>query len=110
MGFGDYNIQQGNGRKEKLGEVKHGVRKDQLDSKYQALFDAYDTNKDGTLETEELDGIFKGLQSFAGSDRVLDANENALVKSIFAEQVNIQNADFQGFVKSVSDASAEILS
>ena len=110
MGFGDYNIQQGNGRKEKLGEVKHGVRKDQLDSKYQALFDAYDTNKDGTLETEELDGIFKGLQSFAGSDRVLDANENALVKSIFAEQVNIQNVDFQGFVKSVSDASAAILS
>ena len=110
MGFGDYNIQQGNGRKEKLGEVKHGVRKDQLDSKYQALFDAYDTNKDGTLETEELDGIFKGLQSFAGSDRVLDANENAQVKSIFAEQVNIKDVDFQGFVKSVSDASAEILS
>ena len=110
MGFGDYNIQQGNGHKEKLGDIKHGVRKEQLDNKYQALFDAYDANKDGTLEAEELDNIFKGLQNFAGSDRVLDANENALVKSIFAEQVNIQDVDFQGFVKSVSDASAAILS
>ena len=110
MGFGDYNIQQGNGRKEKLGDIKHGVRKEQLDNKYQALFDAYDANKDGTLEAEELDNIFKGLQNFAGSDNVLDANENAQVKSIFAEQVNIQDVDFQGFVKSVSDASATILS
>ena len=110
MGFGDYNIQQGNGRKEKLGDIKHGVRKEQLDSKYKALFDAYDANKDGTLEAEELDNIFKGLQSFAGSDNVLDANENAQVKSIFAEQVNIQDVDFQGFVKSVSDASATIFS
>ena len=110
MGFGDYNIQHSDGRKEKLGDIKHGVRKEQLDSKYQALFDAYDTNKDGTLEAEELDNIFKGLQNFAGSDRVLDANENAQVKSIFAEQLNIQDVDFQGFVKSVSDASAEILS
>lgn len=109
MGFGDYNIQQGNGRKEKLGDIKHGVRKEQLDSKYQALFDAYDANKDGTLEAEELDNIFKGLQNFAGSDNVLDTNENAQVKSIFAEQVNIQDVDFQGFVKSVSDASADII-
>ena len=110
MGFGDYNIQHSDGRKEKLGDIKHGVRKEQLDSKYQALFDAYDANKDGTLEAEELDNIFKGLQNFAGSDRVLDANENTQVKSIFAEQLNIQDVDFQGFVKSVSDASAEILS
>ncbi len=74
----------------------------------QNLFDAYDTNKDGTLETEELDGIFKGLQRFAGSDRVFDTNENTQVKSIFAKQLNIQDADFQGFVKSVSEASAAI--
>ena len=109
MGIGDFfvNIK---GKNEQLNNVKHGVRKDQVDKKYHNLFDAYDTNQDGTLEANELEGIFKGLQNFAGSDRVLDSSENAQVKSIFAEQANIQDADFQGFVKSVSDASAEIVS
>ncbi len=110
MGFGDYNIQHSNGRKEKLGDVKHGVRRDQLDSKYQALFDAYDTNQDGTLETDEINVIFGGLNKFAGVDKTLDSVENAQVTSVFAEQLNMQDVDFQGFVKSVSDASAEILS
>ena len=109
MGIGDFFVKI-KGKNEQLNNVKHGVRKDQVDKKYHNLFDAYDTNQDGTLEANELEGIFKGLQNFAGSDRVLNSSENAQVKSIFAEQVNIQDADFQGFVKSVSDASAEIVS
>lgn len=107
MDFSKFWLQSNNG-KEQIGEIKQGIRREQIDAKLQNLFDAYDTNKDGTLETEELDGIFKGLQRFAGSDRVFDTNENTQVKSIFAKQLNIQDADFQGFVKSVSEASAAI--
>ena len=107
MGFNEFWLNL-NGKKQQLGDVKHGVRKEQVDQKFHNLFDAYDVNQDGTLEEEELTGIFKGLSKFAGADKVLDAKENAQVKSVFSQQVNIQDADFQGFVKSISDASADI--
>jgi len=42
-------IQNNNGKKEQVGGIKHGVRKEQVDKKYHNLFDAYDVNKDGTL-------------------------------------------------------------
>lgn len=109
MGFNEFWLNL-NGKKQQVGDVKHGVRKNQVDQKFHNLFDAYDANQDGTLEKEELTGIFKGLSKFAGADKVLDAKENAQVKSVFSQQVNIQDADFQGFVKSISDASAEIKS
>ena len=107
MGFNEFWLNL-NGKKQQIGDVKHGVRKEQVDQKFHNLFDAYDANQDGTLEEEELTGIFKGLSKFAGADKVLDAKENAQVKSVFSQQVNIQDADFQGFVKSISDASADI--
>ena len=110
MGFGDYNIQQGNGRKEKLGDIKHGIRREQIDAKLQNLFDTYDDNKDGCLEKSELDTIFQHLADFAGEDKTLDSVENGQINSQFKEKMNIENADFMGFVKSVSDASATILS
>lgn len=109
MGFNEFWLNL-NGKKQQIGDVKHGVRKEQVDQKFHNLFDAYDVNQDGTLEEEELTGIFKGLSKFAGADKVLDAKENAQVKSVFSQQVNIQDADFQGFVKSISDASADIKS
>ena len=109
MGFGDYNIQQGNGRKEKLGDIKHGIRREQIDAKLQNLFDAYDDNKDGCLEKSELDTIFQHLADFAGEDKTLDSVENGQINSQFKEKMNIENANFMGFVKSVSTASADII-
>lgn len=108
MGFGDFQLNN-NGKKEVLQNAKNGVRKEQVDKKFHNLFDAYDANKDGTLETNELNEIFNGLSSFAGDDKVLDTAENQLARSVFAEKMNLQNADFMGFVKSVSTASADII-
>ena len=109
MGFGDFQLNN-NGKKEVLQNAKNGVRKEQVDKKFHNLFDAYDKNMDGTLETNELNEIFNGLSSFAGDDKVLDTAENQLVQSVFAEKMKLQNADFMGFVKSVSTASADIVS
>ena len=102
-------LQFNNGKKEQLSETKHGVRKEQVDKKFHNLFDAYDANQDGTLEDEELSGIFKGLTKFAGADKTLDASENKQVASLFANQAGIEDADFMGFVKSVSKASEDII-
>ena len=108
MGFNDFWINN-NGKKEHLNNAKHGVRKEQVDEKFHNLFDAYDANGDGTLESEELSGIFKGLTKFAGADKTLDAAENKQVASLFANQVGIQDADFMGFVRSVSKATEDIV-
>lgn len=109
MGLSDFWLQFNNGKKEQLNDTKHGVRKEQVDKKFYNLFDAYDANNDGTLEENEVQTLFHHLKNFAG-DNVLDSTENLKAKSIFADQVNINDADFQGFVKSVSDASADIIS
>lgn len=108
MGFGDFQLNNNN-KKEVLQNAKKGVRREQVDKKFHNLFDTYDANKDGTLETNELNEIFNGLSSFAGDDKVLDTAENQLARSVFAEKMNLQNADFMGFVKSVSTASADII-
>lgn len=109
MSFNDFWINN-NGKKEQLNNAKHGVRKEQMDKKFYNLFDAYDANGDGTLETEELEGLFTGLTKFSGGDKTLDMTENKQVASLFANKVGIKDADFMGFVKSVSDASEEIVS
>ena len=70
MGFNGFWINN-NGKKEVLNNAKHGVRKEQVDQKFHNLFDAYDVNGNGTLENEELGGIFKGLTKFAGADKTL---------------------------------------
>lgn len=108
MGFNDFWINN-NGKKEHLNNAKHGVRKDQMDKKFHNLFDAYDANGDETLETKELDGVFKGLTKFAGADKTLDSTENKQVASLFANQAGIQDADFMGFVRSVSKATENIV-
>lgn len=108
MGFNDFWINN-NGKKEHLNNAKHGVRKEQVDKKFHNLFDAYDANGDETLETEELDGVFKGLTKFAGADKTLDATENKQVASLFENQAGIEDADFMGFVKSISTASEDIV-
>lgn len=108
MGFNDFWIHN-NGKKERLSDTKHGVRKDQIDQKFQNLFDAYDVNQDGTLEGNELAGIFKSLNAFAGADKILDKTENNLISSIFKNEAGIEDTDFQGFVKALSDASEEII-
>ena len=109
MGLGDFWLQFNNGKKEQLNDTKHGVRKEQVDKKFHNLFDAYDLNNDGTLEENEVQTIFGHLKNFAG-DNVLDSAENLKAKSVFAEQVNMQDVDFQGFVKSISDATSNIIS
>lgn len=108
MGFNDFWIHN-NGKKERLSDPKHGVRKDQIDQKFQNLFDAYDVNQDGILEGNELAGIFKSLKAFAGADKILDKTENNLISSIFKNEAVIEDTDFQGFVKALSDASEEII-
>lgn len=110
MGLGDFWLQFNNGKKQQLNDAKHGVRKEQVDSKFHNLFDIYDENGDGTLETNELEGIFKGIKKFAGADKILNSSENIQAKSIFAQQTNIEDADFQGFVQSISTASEDIVS
>ena len=109
MGLNEFWLKFNNGKKEQLNDTKHGVRKEQVDKKFHNLFDAYDANNDGTLEENELQTIFGHLKNFAG-DNVLDSAENLKAKSIFADQVNMQDVDFQGFVKSVSDATSNIIS
>lgn len=108
MGFSDFWINN-NGKKEHLNNTKHGVRKEQVDEKFHNLFDVYDTNGDGTLENEELGGVFKGLTKFAGADKTLDSAENKQVASLFENQVGIKDVDFMGFVRSVSQASENIV-
>ena len=108
MDFGKFWLQSNNG-KEQIGEIKQGIRREQIDAKLQNLFDAYDDNKDGCLEKSELDTIFQHLADFAGEDKTLDSVENGQINSQFKEKMNIENADFMGFVKSVSTASADII-
>ena len=109
MGLGDFWLQFNNGKKEQLKYAKHGVRKEQLDSKFQNLFDAFDVNKDGTLENNELETIANWTKKLSNEDNVLNSNENIQAKSVFSEQINIQDADFQGFVQSLSKASEDIV-
>lgn len=109
MGLSDFKLNN-NGKNEQLQNAKNGVRKEQVDKKFHNLFDAYDTNKDGTLETSELNEINKNLNTFAGVDKILDNEENdILVTSLFTSKMDIQNTDFMGFLKSVSAASADII-
>ena len=65
---------------------KNGVRKEQVNKKFHNLFDAYDANKDGTLETNELNEIFNGLSSFAGNDKVLDTAEHQLAQAFLQKK------------------------
>lgn len=108
MGFNGFWINN-NGKKEVLNNAKHGVRKEQVDQKFHNLFDAYDVNGNGTLENEELGGIFKGLTKFAGADKTLDATENKQIANLFANQAGIEDADFMGFVRSISKATEDIV-
>ncbi len=110
MGFESFWLQFNNGKKEQLGDAKSGIRKEQVDKKFHNLFDAYDTNQSEVLESGELEGIFRTLSVYAGNDKILDNTENQLITSIFGANTNIKDIDFQGFVKSVSVASADILS
>lgn len=107
MDFGKFWLQSNNG-KEQIGEIKQGIRREQVDAKLQNLFDAYDANKDGCLEKSEIDTIFQHLADFAGEDKILDSVENGQINSQL-KKINIENADFMGFVKSVSTASADII-
>ena len=107
MDFGKFWLQSNNG-KEQIGEIKQGIRREQIDTKLQNLFDAYDANKDGCLEKSEIDTIFQHLADFAGEDKTLDSVENGQINSQL-KKINIENADFMGFVKSVSTASADII-
>ena len=109
MGDNEFRLQFNNEKKEPLNELKHGIRKDQVDKKFHNLFDGYDSNNDGTLEEKEIQTIYGHLKSFA-ADNILDSSENLKAKSVFTNQTGIQDVDFQGFIKSVSDATAEIIS
>ena len=109
MGFESFWLQFNNGKKEQLGDTKSGIRKEQVDKKFHNLFDAYDTNQSEVLESNELEGIFKTLSSYAGNDKILNNTENQLIASIFGANTNVKDIDFQGFVRSVSNASADII-
>lgn len=107
MGFKDFWINN-NGKKEQLHDAKHGVRKEQVDKKYHNLFDVYDTNQNGTLEENELSWLLSAVKNVVGEDNTLDDSENAAINARFKEELNIENADFKEFVKSVSKASEDI--
>ncbi len=109
MGFNDFWINN-NGKKEQLHDAKHGVRKEQVDKKYHNLFDAYDTNQNGTLEENELSWLLSAVKNAAGEDNTLDDSENAAINARFKEELNIENADFKEFAKSVSKAAEDITS
>ena len=104
MGFGDFSLQNNNGDK-KLNEIKHGVRRDQIEAKFRNIFDIYDVNKDGTLESRELSELEKSLQDFAGEDKVLTEGENKVALTIFTSITGVKNVDISGFLKNLSDAS-----
>ena len=104
MGFSDFSLQNNNGDK-KLNEIKHGVRRDQIEAKFRNIFDIYDVNKDGTLESRELSELEKSLQDFAGEDKVLTEGENKVALTIFTSITGVKNVDISGFLKNLSDAS-----
>lgn len=111
MGFESFWLQFNNGKKEQLGDTKSGIRKEQIDKKFHNLFDAYDTNQSGLLEDSELKNVFTTLSSYdVNKDNILDNTENQLIKSIFSLNGVTQDIDFQGFIKSASKASEEIVS
>lgn len=109
MGLNDFFVNN-NGKKDQLNAGKHGVRREQVEKKFQNLFDAYDINQDGTLEESELEILSQGLSNFAGADKTLDVAENKGITSLFANKLGIKDADFMGFVKSVSEATEDIVS
>ena len=67
MGLDDFSLGSNNQNK-KMNNVPHGVRKDQLDEKLHNIFNAFDINKDGTLEKEELSGLESWVKGLAGID------------------------------------------
>ena len=110
MDFSKFSFE-ADGKKEQYKDAKSGVRRDMVDTKFQKIFDVFDTNKNGTLETNELGVIFDNLSKFAKEDKVLNISENEqLAKSVFIGSLQPQEADFMGFVKSVTDESTKIVS
>jgi hypothetical protein len=108
MGLGDFSLQSNKGKQEKLSDIRGDIRRETVDKKYQKLFDFFDTNKNGAIEGKEA-ALFEGVIAQLAGDKVLSAKE---VKSVFAQLgiKNTDNADFLGFVKSISDASEKIQS
>lgn len=104
MGFGDFRLQNNNDDK-KLNDIKHGVRRDQIEAKFKNVFDIYDVNKDGTLESRELSELERSLQDFAGEDKILTEGENKVASTIFTSITGVKNVDISGFLKNLSDAS-----
>ena len=97
------------GNRESLNKFKHGIRKEQLEEKHKKLFDIFDTNQNGTLEGNEVAALNKGMSAFAGEDFVFTQEENLRAKSVFSENFGIEDADFMGFSKSLSNAVNNII-
>lgn len=117
-----FNINNG-GKKEKLNPFRHGIRKDQINEKHKQLFDIFDINKNGTLESDEaglVENLLSGIAGLDSDKSNLSEAENMLASSIFSGETKlpgaeflgakqIADADFMGFVKSASDAASEII-
>ena len=103
----DFNVNRG-GKQEKLNKFKQGIKKEQLDAKHSELFNIFDENQDGQLSKEELTTVDNILSISAGSNKILDESENNVANSLFAKTLNVENTDFMGFVKSLSEASANM--
>ena len=102
-----FNIDNG-GKKERLNKFRHGIHKEQMSEKHKKLFNVFDENQDGHLNPDEISNIEHILSISAGEDKTLNEQENNVTNSVFAKNFDADNSDFMGFVKSLSDASANM--
>ena len=116
MATGEFWLNLNNGKKELLGNLNQGVRKEQLDSNFAHLFSIFDSNKDGTLEREEITAIeswLKGISRIDSNENDISIIDNILGSEVFKGQLKLdKNAqiDLAGFAQAVAKASEDIIS
>ncbi len=113
MSSDEYSIQRNN-RNEKLNKLGNGIHKEVIEKKYHKLFDIFDTNRNGRIDSgdrvngESVTLFERVLRDYAGKDGILSTSESEFASSVLNYSFNMADADYAGFVKAVSDAVGTI--